>query len=419
MNKMKFPLIGKLLFACAMIVFLGGCTDEVTETFYVDLSLSRYSVVFPVSGGTNTVTVGTDDSWSASTNAEWLTLNVDGSTLYITAEPNTESAAVRQTEVAVTTSSSGSVSISVRQEPGDSPDLSLNYAGLRSIDSEGGEVVISVVSNYDWTASIVENIEGWELTTDASLGTVTLTAGVNYGDPLTGTIRVTAGEGNFSTYQDVEVSQDSHANNGYFKYLGNWDVYADNWYYNDEYLGAGVYDNCSIEEISYSSKQYTMYDFCYDGLSFEGFEYYPETGEIILPMGYICGYIYMSGYYWYLYLVNINIDYLAFSNEYDITGTISEDGNTIELSDFNPNYPCLGYVGYNESYYYFALMANMTYPISPMHFSRSSAEAGAAPASLGGGVEFHPITSFDELPEGVPARLPKGFVGTFGTTVMF
>ncbi|MCD8207986.1 MAG: BACON domain-containing protein [Bacteroidales bacterium] len=415
---MKFPLIGKLLFACAMIVFLGGCTDEVTETVYVDFSLSRYSVVFPVSGGTNTVSVVTDDSWSANTNAEWLTLNVDGSTLYITAEANTETATVRQAEVTVTTSSSGSESISVRQEPVDSPDLSLNYAGLSSIDSEGGEVVISVVSNYDWTAAVVENIEGWELTADASLGTVTLTAGVNNGDPLTGTIRVTAGEGNFSTYQDVEVSQDSHANNGYFKYLGNWDVYADKWYYNDEYLESGVYDNCSIAELNYSARQYTMADFCYDGLTFDGFEYYPETGKIILPMGYLCGYIFMSGYYWYIYLVTIGIEDGIFSSYFSITGTLSEDGQTIELSDFDSQCPCLGFVGYNTSYYYFSLMSNMTYPISPMHFSRSSAEPSAAPASLGG-VEFHPITSFDELPEGVPARLPDGFKGTFGTTVMF
>ncbi|MCD8295575.1 MAG: hypothetical protein LUE27_10095 [Clostridia bacterium] len=410
----KSSTIPMLLCLC-FLVSLVACTTE--ETRVAELAVSRYSLAFPVGGGITSVTVSSANSWTATTDASWLTLaqgttdENNFATLTVTAEANYETASVRESEIIIASAVSETV-VSVLQEPM-SDDFDLYYdSAACNLDSEGGAFIVRVSGPSDWTAALSEAVDGWEMTTDTDAGTVTVTASANYDSAKGATLTVSSETGESG---EIVLTQGSHADNAYFKYIGNWNVYADKWYYNSEYYDAGTYDSCSITEYSYPACQLDLNDFSLTGAQLGEFEYDPETGTIAFPMGYVCGYVFMSGYYWYIYIVCINLDDSSFQAGNDIIGTLSSDGQSIELSGFTEGYTTLGYVGYNTYYYYFSLMTTATYPIYPITFTRAD-DASASQLSVGmpvtNGLKIHPV-DIDNLPEGVPARFPADFKGTF------
>ncbi|MCD8208454.1 MAG: hypothetical protein LUD72_10990 [Bacteroidales bacterium] len=433
MKKSIFSPVWAVLCLSAAVL-LWGCEDT-TETVYVDFSLSRYSVVFPVNGGTNTVTVGTEDSWSASTNAEWLTLNVDGSTLYITAEANTDVYDVRETVVTVATATYGSETISVRQESADGgPFLTVSNSQDSSIDSEGGSFTIAVTTNCEWEASLVEQIAGWTMSVDETAGLVRIDAEQNSGEAITGTVRVTAHSeepsvsGGTTITEDVVVTQISRAENPYYQFVGHWDVYSSDCYYNSEWLGEGVNCEVDITEYSYPGLMGFWNWGYFEGVGIDNLNFDAGANKLTMPLGYLAGSVYTSSsfYPYYLYFV-------AFSEQWGFSSgttdtpyleiTMSDDG-TASFSDVysvnaetgdRTDYPIFGYVGYN-SYNGYIRFSNFRYCMAPVTLTKSE---GSQPTALGVVPSAMTICPVTELPEGVPARLPLGFEGKSSVLEVF
>ncbi len=417
MNKMKFSLIGKLMFACAMIVFLGGCTDKVTETVYVDLSLSRYSVAFPVEGGTTSITVATEDSWEAATNASWLKLSYEGdSKLVIIALENEETESVREAEITISTTSCGSATVQVRQEPATAPSLSVNRGSTTvSIDSEGGEFVASVKCDCDWTASLAEAIPNWELTYNVSKGIVSVSAGANSGDTIIGTIVITATSATGSRTEEVEVRQDSRAENPYFQFTGKWLIDSYDCFYGEEWIGGGAYNSFKAAEFDYVAGILSMTDFSdVSGLQSDEISYRASDRTFTFPLGHLCGTAHTGDIQYYMYIVAFNesMTQLSLAESY-LVFTSSEDGKTASVSGIDEDYPIIGWVGYNSSYGYNWFTA-LPYSKAPMSLVKADEETTSAFKT--NGLTIEPIT---ELPEDVPAFLPKGFVGEVSGTVAY
>ncbi len=408
------------LFAVGTICLLAaGCTDK-EETRELDFSLSRSSVAFDVGGGVASLTVGTSDSWSASTDAAWLSLSQDGSTLYITAGANDQTSEIREAAVTVTTQNYGSETVQVRQAPAEAPTVSLNYGSSDPvIDSEGGSFTIEVRSNCDWTASLGEGIDGWELVCSAAAGTVTVKADANAGSRITGTVTVTAGSGSLTASEQVEVTQFSRDENPYYQFLGHWLVSAADCYYGAEWAGQeGVFTSCNVTDYDYSVGKLGLLDYDIEGLEIDRIEYWAEDGTFVLPLGFLGGIVYGGTYgtSYYAYLVALNPDVNGFSTSYTLTFTLNEDGSVASISGLDDEYPVLGWVGYSSYYYTYSTFSNLHYCKSPLSFIRSD---GVEASSLSVPTSGFTVRTEEELPEGVPARLPKGFVGEISSVVMF
>ncbi len=395
----------RLFSLCGILcVIAAGCTTEENETREIEFSLSRYSVAFDVGGGIISLTVGTSDSWNASTDASWLSLSQDGSTLYITAEANDVTTEIREAEVIVVSNSHGSETVQVRQAPATATTLNVVYGSSDcTIDSEGGSFTVTVTSNSEWAASLAEAVDGWVLTTDADAGTVTVTAGQNTGAAVTGTIVVTAGSGSLAATEEVTVTQISRDENPYFTYVGNWDVNSDNYSDGYQWYGEGTWFSCSITEYNYLSKVLSLFDWGIEGTETDRL-YYTEDTSVTFPLGYLCGEVTQGYIDYYIYLAVFPTDFSTFGVA-DLVLSIS-GGNTITVSGFSDSLPILGYIAYNPYRGYY-ILADMPYVLSPLTLTRSEGTTAASLAASSR-IEIRPVT---DLPDGVPDRLPEGFSG--------
>ena len=127
-------------------------TQEAGES---TLTLSRSSASFDAAGGNVTVDVTSNDSWTATSDADWCTLSgasgKDNGSITIKASANLS---VASRTAAVTVKCAGgspSRTVEVTQGAGEST-LTLSKSSV-SVDAAGGNVTVDVTSNDSWTAT--------------------------------------------------------------------------------------------------------------------------------------------------------------------------------------------------------------------------------------------------------------------------
>jgi hypothetical protein len=191
----------------------GGITRTVSVTQNgatpVELTVSPISYNFPASGGTSsTITVTSNQSWTVSDNASWLTTSKtsgsNSSTFTMTATANT-STSPRSATVTIT---GGGITktVSVTQD-GATPAATLDVSSesYNFVASGGTSSAITVTSNQSWTVSDNASWLTTSKTSGSNNSTFTMTATENTStSSRSATVTVTGG----GISRTVSVTQD-------------------------------------------------------------------------------------------------------------------------------------------------------------------------------------------------------------------
>lgn len=121
-----------------------------------DIVVNPDSLEFSCYGGSSSVTVTAENDWSASTNDAWITLSAlsgqSGDTI-ISVSTSAYSSGRSGTGVVTFSCNTDTFDLTITQAP---PHLDLDKTKLR-FKSTGGTDVIEITSDFDWTASTVDN----------------------------------------------------------------------------------------------------------------------------------------------------------------------------------------------------------------------------------------------------------------------
>jgi hypothetical protein len=171
------------------------------------LTVSPSTANIASSGGTATVAVTSNISWTASSSETWVTLSAysgsNNGTVTITATANTGEE--RTATITFSGSDVTSQTVTVTQAAAtQTPALTVSPA-TSNIAASGGTTSIAVTSNISWTASSSETWATVSPSSGSNNGTVTITAAENTGAARTATITFS---GSGVTSQTVTVTQD-------------------------------------------------------------------------------------------------------------------------------------------------------------------------------------------------------------------
>ena len=322
------------IMAVFFIFLLSGCS-EADPVYRSRLILSENGVGFDKDGGQKSIVVKPfpeSELWEAAYEndaSDWFTFETAGDSLKVTAEANC-SESFRSGAIVLSSPSSRFESYVVRvcQEAADSVVLSVS-ADNHIFDSEGGEYVFTVSSNYDWTAEA--DADWLAVKTEGELVIVSVAANATEA-ALEGSVSIVAGSGALAKSAVVSFTQDTRKNNPYFKLVGKWEITAAKWYYSpngslnslnfnpnpiDYYL---IFD---LEEKEYG-KTLQMRNFLRPDTSLE-VRYDKESGNIIIPFGWT---VYSYDTFFYITLVgSSSFSYASL----EVDGVPSEDGTSIAL----------------------------------------------------------------------------------------
>ena len=183
---------------------------EEGDTPSVILTVSPESYPFPASGGSTTITVTSNVSWSVTSSAAWLTPSpTNGSnngTFTITAAENT--GASRNATVTV---SGGGVlrQIDVTQDGiVSNPSLSVSPESY-PFPASSGSTTITVTSNVSWAVTSNSSWLTASPTSGSNNGTFTITAAENTGASRNATVTVSGG----GVSRQIDVTQDGIVSN--------------------------------------------------------------------------------------------------------------------------------------------------------------------------------------------------------------
>ena len=140
----------KVVAALAILATAFSCT----KTKVVELTVSPMAVSFETAGGSNTVSVTCNDSWTVTSDADWITISPDkgdgNGSIKITA-PENKSLESRQATVTV---SAGDVKRSVQvAQLGKTAALNVSPI-VKELDHNGGTFDLTVTANIPWSLSI-------------------------------------------------------------------------------------------------------------------------------------------------------------------------------------------------------------------------------------------------------------------------
>ncbi|MCM1178032.1 MAG: BACON domain-containing protein [Clostridium sp.] len=349
--KRFFPLL-----LCFALPLYTGC-DEVTkdETANV-IIVSRDAVAFAESGGTATVSVACPSDWSGECQENWVGLDKSDGAIVITADANVTG--MKRTAVVLLANGADTKEIHVTQAWSTDPvQLYVNSAESVTLDSEGESFVFSVASNQEWTISSDEpwiSAEG-----DCARGIAIVTADANAGDTRTATVTVSASKGDATRAISMDISQISRAENPYYRMLGYFGLYAENWYYRGEPLGyPGTGTHCTIEEDVYG-KSFVIRDLFRQGTEIVA-GYDRDKGAMTIDLGRACMTMQESATVTYTFFpVGVNFAGQGGFSTSMLTGTlgvgysdeIDAEGEAILLSGLPDKYPTFGLVVYTGSGY--------------------------------------------------------------------
>ena len=322
------------LMAIFFVFLFSGC-NEADSAYVYQLTLSESGVVFDKDGGESAVVVKPfpeNEAWEAayeSEASEWFTFEIAEDSLKVIAEAN-YSESFRSGAIVLSSPSSRfePYVVSVCQEAADTVVLAVS-AEKHAFDSEGGEYVFTVTSNYEWAA---ESDADWlEVKVEGNLVIVSVAANTSEAS-LEGNVNIVAGSGSLAKSAMVTFTQDTRENNPYFKLVGKWEITATKWYYSpngslnslnfnpnpiDYYL---IFD---IEEKEYG-KTLQMRNFLRPDTSLE-VRYDKESGHIIIPFGWT---VYSYDTFFYITLVgSSSFSYASL----EVDGVPSEDCTSIAL----------------------------------------------------------------------------------------
>jgi hypothetical protein len=158
------------------------------------LTLSTSTLSFTANGGSNPVAVTASVSWTAGSDAAWLTLaptsGSNSGTLTLTATANTANSA--RTATITVTGGGITRTVAVTQAAAAAPALTVPVDTL-SFEAAGGAKTVSVTSHTDWTAGSKATWLTLSPASGANSGTLTVTAAANPGYARTDSAVILAG----------------------------------------------------------------------------------------------------------------------------------------------------------------------------------------------------------------------------------
>lgn len=342
--------------AAFFTLLLTGC-NKVDETVICQLSLSETSAVFDMNGGVSTISVNPfpeNEAWDAEyiDAQDWFTFTKSGSDLSVHASSN-HSTASRSGSIRLfsPTDRFEPYEVSVLQEAAQPLSFSTTAAD-HAFDSEGGEFIFTVVSNYDW--NVTSDSPWLSVNVDKEAGKVKVSASANASDAsLSAILTVSAAEGSLKKEVHYTFTQGTRAENPYFRLLGQWEITAAKWYYSpngslnsleynpnqtDYFL---IFD---LEEGEYG-KTFIMKDFLYPGTSLE-VRYDKESGRIVIPFGWT-----VLSYDVFLYITLVGDTSFSYAS-YEVEAVPSSDFSQMMLdlpSVSGFNHVGFGLWTYNDS----------------------------------------------------------------------
>lgn len=154
MNKTSIMLLAAISLISALL--LTSCKKEVVP----ELSLSESTLNFDINGGEKVVTVKSNVEWKATADQTWVAINPsagNGEGSFTLSISKNEAFEARVAQVTVTAGNTLAKTISISQL-GVEPALLVTPETI-DVEEEGGDYVISVVSNTDWTVSIPDGVD--------------------------------------------------------------------------------------------------------------------------------------------------------------------------------------------------------------------------------------------------------------------
>lgn len=358
---------------------LTGC-KELEATVVYQLTLSENSVVFDMGGATKSIEVlpfPDNEPWEAVCEEpqDWFEFEQEQNSLKVTAQPN-HSLETRSASLTLISPQSRfeSYQISIWQESAQPVQFSTTAAD-HAFDSEGGDYIFTVTSNYDW--SVLSSADWASVNVDKASGKVTVSAQPNESETANEAIlTISAAEGGLEEIVQVQLTQGTRADNPYYKLMGQWEIVASKWYYSpngslnsleynpnqtDYYL---IFD---IEEGEYG-KTLIMRDFLYPDTCLE-VRY--EDGGIVIPFGWTAH----PSYAMFLYITLVGDRQFSYAS-LEVKGIPDEDYTSIKLDI--PSVDGFNYVGfglwtYNDNGDKIAVGSSYRptmFPMSPIEFRK-------------------------------------------------
>ena len=157
------------------------------------LTASPSSLTFDAKGGSKTVAINGNTSWTVTSSETWVTPSttqgVNNGSVTLTVTENT-AATARTAQITIRYGQDGKVIVPINQEAGQA-SFAIDQATL-SIDANGGTAKISVTSNVDWKASV--DVTWLTLSTDLS------------GNSFDGSVNITASANPTTTTREAEIT---------------------------------------------------------------------------------------------------------------------------------------------------------------------------------------------------------------------
>lgn len=288
----RFKRLGAL-FALLSVMLFVGCSEPEPEMAY-QLQLSTHGLGFDAEGGTLKIAVTPHPDtaeWRVdnANPAEWVEIEVTEGAINVTAEPNSESSS-RTTSFSVVSPTNlfEAVKITLSQEAATAATLEVVAPEEYLFDSAASSYTFGVRSNVEWT--IEDNAEWLTVAAEYKAQRATIAVEANDGEvEREAEVRITAGDRVYI----IDVKQDTHANNQYYRLLGNWEITASKWFYSPngslnslDYAPnpTDYYLVFKLDEVEYG-KTLIMRDFLYPGTELE-VRYDATTGGIVIPFGW-------------------------------------------------------------------------------------------------------------------------------------
>lgn len=163
------------------------------------LTLSKAKIEIPVSGGTESITINANVSWSFGKHPDWINLSRSGNSLIIECDPNRTSEDRNATITISGNNGSITKNFKVLQEKG---QLSVSNDNINFV-SRGGNITVFVESNMDWI--IDSQYNSW-IKTSQSGNAITVSCGENTSvDKKKGSFTIRTSNGD---YKRITVEQD-------------------------------------------------------------------------------------------------------------------------------------------------------------------------------------------------------------------
>ena len=281
------------LFALLCVVLFVGCSQPEQQMTY-QLQLSTTGLGFGAEGGSGLIEVTPHPEtikWDIESSklASWAEVEVVKGVISVTVEANSDISSRHTSFIIVSPQNLfGNIEITLSQEAALTATLKVDAPESYAFDSAGASYTFGVRSNTEWT--IVDDAEWLTVTAEHAAQRATISVEANDGDKIReAEVRIEAGNKAYT----IAVTQDTHANNPYYRLLGNWEITASKWFYSpngslnsldyapnpsDYYL---IFD---LAEVEYG-KSLVMRDFLYPGTELE-VRYNPATGGIVIPFGW-------------------------------------------------------------------------------------------------------------------------------------